>query len=160
MSGDNRFDGNFDNNKNMKLNNGDNASFTDYTTIKQDQPGFLEDFFKQAGRLVGESTKNFHNLDRDKFTQRMRDALMHYDYNVMVIKKENAVFYGDPRIQENSFEVSCGNGFWTLLYATYFRIYYAPKGVKWTIVNNGDGGYINWAFGGSFDRDGGTVHFK
>ena len=75
MSGDNRFDGNFDNNKNMKLNNGDNASFTDYTTIKQDQPGFLEDFFKQTSRLVGESTKNFHNLDRDKFTQRMRDAL-------------------------------------------------------------------------------------
>ncbi|MCD7034017.1 stress protein [Metabacillus sp. GX 13764] len=26
-------------------------------------------------------------------------------------------------------------------------------------VNNGDGGYINWAFRGWFDRDGGTVNF-
>ncbi|QBI54067.1 hypothetical protein [Streptomonospora litoralis] len=26
-------------------------------------------------------------------------------------------------------------------------------------TNTGDGGYINWAFKGWFDRDGGTVHF-
>ncbi|MBM6402841.1 hypothetical protein JQN72_01095 [Phycicoccus sp. CSK15P-2] len=29
-----------------------------------------------------------------------------------------------------------------------------------TVTNNGDGGYINWAFRGWFDRDGSTVHFR
>ncbi|MGJ9412884.1 hypothetical protein ACHAAC_09260 [Aeromicrobium sp. CF4.19] len=37
-----------------------------------------------------------------------------------------------------------------------FRVVVFESG---TVTNNGDGGYINWAFRGWFDRDGMTVNF-
>ena len=38
-----------------------------------------------------------------------------------------------------------------------YNIYLYPKGSKSNFINQGDGGYINWAFYGDFERDGNYV---
>ena len=38
-----------------------------------------------------------------------------------------------------------------------YDIYFSPKGKPFTFVNHGDGGFINWAFNGEFNRNGNTL---
>jgi len=38
-----------------------------------------------------------------------------------------------------------------------YDIYFSQKGKPFTFVNEGDGGFINWAFNGEFNRNGNTL---
>jgi hypothetical protein len=38
-----------------------------------------------------------------------------------------------------------------------YDIYFSRKGKPFTFVNEGDGGFINWAFNGEFNRNGNTL---
>jgi hypothetical protein len=38
-----------------------------------------------------------------------------------------------------------------------YDVYYSPMGKPFQFVNQGDGGYINWAYYGQFNRNGNTI---
>jgi hypothetical protein len=38
-----------------------------------------------------------------------------------------------------------------------YDVYFSPKGKAFQFVNQGDGGFINWAFSGEFSRNGNTI---
>ena len=100
-----------------------------------------------------------HNLDRGDLTRRVANMFSGDGYNVMVLKTEN-VSLGDygGRIQRGvTVQTGCHCFVWCQ--TCTFEVLVAPKGYKWSATNNGDGGYINWAFGGRYTRDGSTVRF-
>jgi hypothetical protein len=41
-----------------------------------------------------------------------------------------------------------------------YEIYFAKKGRPFSLTNKGDGGFINWAYGGDFIRDGSTIRAR
>ena len=38
-----------------------------------------------------------------------------------------------------------------------YEIYYSRKGKPFTLTNKGDGGFLNWAYNGEFERKGMTI---
>jgi len=118
---------------------------------------------RQSSRVVCEAAESIVELveaaqendekKREEFTQRYVDeALKKYpNYNVVVSHNGGKIIGNGA--QHLHIEVpmtvgTCGYEIWLL-----------PKGQKITFVRNGDGGFINWAFGGRFNRDGDTVNF-
>ena len=41
-----------------------------------------------------------------------------------------------------------------------YDVYFSPKGKPFQFVNQGDGGFLNWAFNGEFTRNGNTLTAK
>ncbi|MDN9011468.1 hypothetical protein [Brevibacillus laterosporus] len=101
---------------------------------------------------IHKSEKNVLPADaRGDFVQ---DTLSHAFYQVGQGKKNVMVFNLNQRYTHNLQGIQ-----------TFYTVYYGsiPYGV-WVFTdgefwNKGDGGWINWGFQGSFDRDGGHVKF-
>ncbi|MUL43235.1 stress protein [Streptomonospora sp. PA3] len=70
-------------------------------------------------------------------------------YNVMVVKADHPYSYDLDNIVYDATVHASGY--------PAFRVLVFDSGV---FTNEGDGGWINWAFRGVFDRDGMTVHFR
>ncbi|TSB47637.1 stress protein [Alkalicoccobacillus porphyridii] len=89
--------------------------------------------------------------NREGFVKAARETVkFHTDYslNVMVLNLSN------------DYDDSSYSGVHYFDTFTYDGVIYGVWAFEeGTFVNNGDGGYINWAFYGWFDRDGGTVEF-
>ncbi|MCM2677256.1 stress protein [Alkalicoccobacillus plakortidis] len=98
---------------------------------------------------ISETIKTADN--RGGFVKAARETVsFHTDYslNVMVLNLSNDY-------DESSY--SGVHYFDTFTYdGAVYGVWAFEEG---TFVNNGDGGYDNWAFYGWFDRDGGTVEF-
>lgn len=86
--------------------------------------------------------------DRAQFT---KSVVAHL---VESIHKNNAMASGDYVMQKVTFD----SGFWGGGSYT-FNMYVAPPGHKFQVTNTGDGGFINWSFGGRFDRTGSNNHW-
>jgi hypothetical protein len=110
-----------------------------------------------AGLALGITSfvKSLQASDNDKraaFTQRMIAELnqKYPNYNFIISHHRSSKAEG-PGIVHNHVELpmavgSCG-----------YEIFASPKGQPFKFVLNGDGGYINWAFSGNFNRDGNTL---
>lgn len=101
-----------------------------------------------------------HNLDREELTKELAWNAFPYGTNVMVVKLDNArLTYEEGNTKVGTFKVSTACHCFLYCQTCWFKVFYAPQGVKFGVFNNGDGGYINWAFSGKFNRRGKTVHF-
>ena len=111
----------------------------------------LNKAFEQANELLDSFADNGagHNADPDQFTKSTVEHFTSLGENVMCIHNRQVLFSGDSRVKHRNIEVSTS---WVTTKG--FSVYVAPKGVTWTVTNTGDGGYINWAFGGDFTRSG------
>ncbi|MDK1472916.1 stress protein [Streptomyces sp. 549] len=103
------------------------------------------------GVQVANAISNIREKNRGKFVEKARDAAFEKSgkrYNVVIINlaqkhKENL---NTVRLYAN---VQYGG--------IYYGLYIAETG---TFTNQGDGGYINWAFRGWYKRNGMTVTFR
>ena len=105
-----------------------------------------------SGKLVDIVTQAIaHNQNREGYVKSLMEGAF-YDarqqYNVMVIKVEHSY---TANLDNVVFDANVsGSGYPT------FKVLVFSSG---TFTNHGDGGWINWAFRGWFDRNGMTVHF-
>ena len=99
-----------------------------------------------------------HKLDRDKMTKAVAEHFGSQNLNVVVIKEGNGLV-NQAGIYKFPGGVSTACHCFGWCQTCYFDVYYAPKGIRWTFTNLGDGGYINWAFSGRGKRDGGRIEF-
>lgn len=110
-----------------------------------------------AGLALGITSlvKSLQGNDNDKraaFTQRtIAELNQKYPGNNFVITHHKGSKAEGPSVTHDHVELpmavgSCG-----------YEIFASPKGQPFKFVLNGDGGYINWAFGGDFNRDGNTL---
>merc|ERR1719479_534237 len=91
-------------------------------------------------------------MKRDELT-RAATNMFGSNINVMVLKKENvALFDSSGKIQRFPIQTGCYCHMWCSI--CKFDIMAAPYGYNWRVMNNGDGGWINWAFKGRFRRHG------
>ncbi|MFI7537329.1 RICIN domain-containing protein [Streptosporangium sp. NPDC049376] len=108
--------------------------------------------------------------ENEKFTQSVVDYAMDAfpGYNVMVFKYKGTDSWEVPWFR-NDYKADMTE----VLMDVDYELVHDPKGWTsrdwfriWifrgasTFVNKGDGGYMNWAFGGAFDRSGGNVTFS
>lgn len=110
-----------------------------------------------AGLALGVTSfvRSLQASDNDKraaFTQRMVAELSqkHPGYNFVITHHRSSKAEG-PGVVHDHVELpmavgSCG-----------YEIFGSPKGQPFKFVLNGDGGFINWAFSGDFNRDGKTL---
>lgn len=110
-----------------------------------------------AGLALGVTSfvKTLQASDNDKraaFTQRMVAELSqkYPSYNFVITHHRSSKAEG-PGVVHDHVELpmavgSCG-----------YEIFASPKGQSFKFVLNGDGGYINWAFGGDLNRNGNTL---
>ncbi len=86
------------------------------------------------------------------FTQGMRDKMLESfpDYNVVIIHTQHTVS-GSYQSQQLVFSEPD----WFI--ETGFYMYMSPITKTFTLDNQGDGGYINWAWGGYFTQNGGQI---
>lgn len=106
-----------------------------------------------SGKLVNIITEAIkHNQNREGYVKSLTEGAF-YDarqqYNVMVIKEGHSY---TANLNNIVFDANISGGG----YPT-FKVLVFSSG---TFTNHGDGGYINWAFKGWFDRNGMTVHFR
>ncbi|MBW4608159.1 MAG: hypothetical protein KME22_13285 [Hassallia sp. WJT32-NPBG1] len=104
---------------------------------------------------IASFVKTLQGNDNDKraaFTQRTIAELSqkYPGYNFVITHHKGSKAEG-PGVRHDHVELpmavgSCG-----------YEIFGSPKGQPFKFVLNGDGGYINWAFSGDFNRDGNTL---
>jgi hypothetical protein len=101
--------------------------------------------------LIWNAQRN-DNDKRSAFTQRMIAELSQNfpDENFVITHHRSSTAEG-PCVTHQHVELpmivgTCG-----------YEIFASPKGQPFRFELNGDGGYINWAFGGEFHRDGNTL---
>lgn len=110
-----------------------------------------------AGLALGVTSfvKSLQASDNEKraaFTQRMIAELSqkHPGYNFVITHHRSSKAEG-PGVVHNHVELPMAVG------TCGYEIFGSPKGQPFRFMLNGDGGYINWAFGGDFNRDGNTL---
>ena len=94
------------------------------------------------------------SADPEQFTKATVQHFTSQGLNVMCIHNTQNLFSGDKRVTKQNIEVST-----SFVTTKGFSVYVAPKGCTWTVTNTGDGGFTNWAFGGTCERSGSTVTF-
>jgi hypothetical protein len=89
------------------------------------------------------------NEKREAFTQKfVNDARVQFsDYNVVIIHPPHRV-YGHSTHQHYELPMTVGT--------CGYEVYFSKIGDPFGLVNEGDGGYINWAFIG-YNRDENTI---
>jgi hypothetical protein len=109
-----------------------------------------------AGVVIGLKISD-DNKKREAYTQQfVNDASKKYPhYNVVICHPSHTATPNEktPGTYARHQHVELGMTVGTCGYDVYF----APKGKPFTFVNQGDGGFINWAFNGEFNRNGGTI---
>jgi len=92
------------------------------------------------------------NEKRAAFTQRTIAELnqKYPDYNFVITHHKNSKAEG-PGVVHQHVELPMAVG------SAGYEIFGSRKGQPFKFVLNGDGGFINWAFGGDFTRDGNTL---
>ena len=91
------------------------------------------------------------NAKREAFTQQYISNInqQYPNYNA-VISHNGGTVEGNNVVHQH---VELGMAVGTCGY----EVYLSPKGQHFKFVRNGDGGFINWAYGGDFNRDGSTI---
>ena len=104
---------------------------------------------------VVHSLQGDDNQKRSDFTGRMIEELNreYPDYNAVITHHGGSTAEG-PGVVHDHVELpmavgSCG-----------YEVFLSPKGQPFKFVLNGDGGFINWAYGGDFNRDDNTLTAK
>ena len=106
---------------------------------------------------VGFSVANFirgitgDNAKREAFTQQYISNInqQYPNYNA-VISHNGGTIEGNNVVHQHV-ELGMAVG------SCGYEVYLSPKGQHFKFVRNGDGGFINWAYGGDFNRDGSTI---
>jgi hypothetical protein len=106
-----------------------------------------------AGEVAAFAAKFFINNDnkkREAYTQQfVQQAGQKYPgYNVVICHPGHRVS-GANIHQHYELPMTVGT--------CGYDIYFSKKGKQFTFVNQGDGGFINWAFNGEFNRNGNTL---
>jgi hypothetical protein len=106
-----------------------------------------------AGEVAAFAAKFFINNDnkkREAYTQQfVQQASQKYPrYNVVICHPNHRVS-GATIHQHYELPMTLGT--------CGYDIYFSQKGKQFTFVNQGDGGFINWAFNGEFNRNGNTL---
>lgn len=102
------------------------------------------------GVEIAHAVAQIRTDDRGQFTQDAVKAAFDHDggdYNVII---QNLAQGYDAKLDHVRFYASVRYG------AVNYGLWISEKG---DFTNIGDGGYINWAFHGWFDREDKTVHF-
>lgn len=109
--------------------------------------------FGIAGLVTG--LQRSDNEKRSEFTQRMISELTqkHPDYNFVITHHKGSKAEG-PEVVHDHVELPMAVG------SAGYEIFASRKGQPFKFELNGDGGYLNWAFGGDFKRDGKTLTAK
>ncbi len=95
------------------------------------------------------------NEKRAAFTQRTIAELnqKYPDYNFVITHHKRSKAEG-PGVVHQHVELPMAVG------SAGYEIFGSPKGQPFKFSLNGDGGFINWAYGGDFTRDGNTLTAK
>jgi len=96
------------------------------------------------------------NEMRAAFTQRMIAELNreYPDYNAVITHHKGSTAEGPSVIHDHvELPISLGR-------TKGYEVFLSPKGQPFKFELNGDGGYINWAYGGDFHRDHHTLTAK
>jgi hypothetical protein len=109
--------------------------------------------FGVAGLVTG--LQRADNEKRSEFTQRTISELTqkYPDYNFVITHHKGSKAEG-PEVVHDHVELPMAVG------SAGYEIFASRKGQPFKFVLNGDGGYLNWAFGGNFNRDGNTLTAK
>lgn len=88
------------------------------------------------------------NAKRSAFTQQfVQQASQQYPgYNVVICHNQCVV--NGPQVVHQHYELGMTVG------TCGYDVFFSPKGKEFTFTNLGDGGFINWAYEGEFDRPG------
>ena len=91
---------------------------------------------------------------REKFTNDSVDRLLQEfpDYNVILVHTAHHFDGGEHIHKHVEYYTGAGNSYG-------YEVYLMRRGQKTVFVLDGDGGFINWCFGGSFTKDGHRVEF-
>jgi hypothetical protein len=92
---------------------------------------------------------------REKFTNDSVDRLAQEfpDYNVLLVHTAHHFESGEHVHKHVEFYTGAGNSYG-------YEVYLMRKGQKTVFILDGDGGFINWCFTGSYNRDGHRVEFN
>jgi hypothetical protein len=112
-----------------------------------------------AGLVIGVGSY-IHDLVRDTksdndarsdFTRKFVEeaAIQYPNYNVVIIHTRHDR-WGTWIHQHYEFPISLGR-------TIGYEIYFAEKGKGFSLRNDGDGGWLNWAYCGEFNRDGNHI---
>jgi hypothetical protein len=107
-----------------------------------------------AGAAAGIAAKvaiNNDNKKREAYTQQfVQQAAQKYPgYNLVVCHPKHTVSGANVIHQHYELPMTVGT--------CGYDIYFALKGRPFTFVNQGDAGFVNWAFNGEFNRNGNTL---
>jgi hypothetical protein len=106
-----------------------------------------------AGAVAQEvmSFQKNDNEKRERFTQQfVQDASGKYPgYNVVIVHPQHSASGAQVIHQHYELPMTVGT--------CGYEIYFSPKGKAFSFENKGDGGFINWAFAGEFNRNGGNL---
>ena len=103
-----------------------------------------------AAAVVGGIISNDNNK-REAFTQQFvqQTSKQFPNWNVVICHPQHSV--AGPHVVHEHHELAMTVG--TCGYDSYC----SPKGQPFTFDNQGDGGYLNWAYAGEFSRNGNTL---
>ena len=92
---------------------------------------------------------------REKFTNDSVDRLAQEfpDYNVLLVHTAHHFESGEHVHKHVEFYTGAGNSYG-------YEVYLMRKGQKTVFILDGDGGFINWCFTGSYTKDGHRVEFN
>jgi hypothetical protein len=110
-----------------------------------------------VANLVTGQVQRAQGNDNDKrtaFTQQfVQQASGQYpDYNVVICHPQHQA--NGPQVIHQHYELGMTVG------TCGYDVYFSKKGQAFTFNNQGDGGFINWAFEGEFDRNGNQLTAK
>jgi hypothetical protein len=90
------------------------------------------------------------NEKRETFTKTfVEEAHKQFpDYNVVIIHTHHST-WGTWIHQHVELPMTIGT--------CGYEIYFSVRGQGFTLANHGDGGYINWAYYGEYERNGGSI---
>ena len=105
-----------------------------------------------GGTGIGLNLVGSDKEKRAQFTQRMiADLNREYpNYNAVITHHKSSRANG-PGVVHDHVELPMSIG------TKGYEIFMSPKGQPFKFELNGDGGYLNWAYGGDFHRQGSTL---
>ena len=104
-----------------------------------------------AGIIAGINVHNKDNAAREAYTQQFAQQASQKlpNYNVVICYPQHRV--AGPHVAHQHHELGMTVGI------CGYDSYCSPKGQPFTFDNQGDGGFLNWAYAGKFSRNGNTL---